>query len=297
MKTNPEITSNRMVSFAVQTVMLSVCFVFLYHHTFRGLMYDWSADDNYSHGFLIPFIAGYMIWQKKAQLEKIVSKPSHWGLVFILSGIFLHIAGNIGAELFTMRFSIPVMLFGLILYLFGKETAREVWVPLAYLIFMIPIPSIIWNQMAFPLQLFAAKLTADIIYFIGIPVLREGNVLHLANTSLEVVDACSGLRSLTSLLALSAAFAYISSLKNISKWILFLSAIPIAVIVNIIRLTSTAMMARWIGAETAQGFLHDMSGMAVFAVAFVLLFAVSSVLTKTEKKMQVSPHGKEKDSA
>ncbi|MGE0083139.1 MAG: exosortase A [Desulfococcaceae bacterium] len=292
MKTNPEMTERRMTSPAVQTVMLSLSFALLYHHTISGLIHDWSSDENYSHGFLIPFIAGYMIWQKKTELKKIISAPGKWGLFFILFAIALHIAGNIGAEFFTMRFSIPVMLFGLVLYFFGKETAREVWVPIAYLIFMIPIPSIIWNHVAFPLQLFAAKLTANIIYFIGIPVLREGNVLHLANTSLEVVDACSGLRSLTSLLALSAAFAYIGSLKNPNKWILFLSAIPIAVLVNIIRLTSTAMMARWIGAETAQGFLHDMSGMLVFAVAFVLLFAVSYLLSKMEKKLQLS--GKEK---
>ncbi len=274
--------NSKLSSLFIQAGVLIFSFAVLYRHTISALIRDWSIDDNYSHGFLIPFITVYMIWQKKETLSGIIPEPSSRGLLLILPGIALHIAGNIGAELFTMRFSIIILLWGLLLYLFGKTVFRELFIPVSYLIFMIPIPAILWNKLAFPLQLFAATLTTELIYGIGIPVLREGNVLHLANTSLEVVDACSGLRSLTSLLALSAAFAYISSLKNISKWILFFSAIPIAVAVNIIRLTVTAMMAHWIGAETAQGFLHDMSGMVVFILAFVLLFAVSALLTKAE---------------
>ena len=152
--------------------------------------------------------------------------------------------------------------------------------PILYLVFMIPLPAIIWNKIAFHMQLFGSYLTEQVVVLMGIPIFREGNVLHLANTTLEVVDACSGLRSLTTLFALSAVFAILSSHSTFQKWILFLAAAPIAIFANIVRLSATALLASKYGGDVAQGFLHDFSGLVVFAVGIILLVTVSNMLKK-----------------
>ena len=267
----------------IQSMIVLSAFYLLYSHTIAKLVSDWSADPNFSHGFLIPFVALYMIWYKRDRLSRISVSPSVLGIVVIVLGMLGHIAGNLGAELFVQRVSMLVTLSGMIMYFYGVNIFRALLIPVAYLLIMIPIPAIIWNKLTFPLQLFAAARASEFIALIGIPVFREGNILHLANTSLEVVDACSGLRSLTSLLALSGAFAYIVPLKTVSKWILFFSAVPIAVAVNVLRLTVTAGTAVWIGEETAHGTVHDMSGLVVFGAALILVYLVFICLMKLEK--------------
>ena len=267
----------------IQIALLLAAFIFLFGHAIKEMVHDWSINDNYSHGFLVPLIAAYMIWQKKHQLSKIGAKPDGAGLLVILIGMCVFIVGNIGAELFITRTAIIITIVGLCIYSFGLRIATAVAVPLSYLMFMIPLPVIIWNKIAFPLQFFAARCTTLIVHCIGIPLLREGNVLYLSNTTLEVVDACSGLRSLTSLLALSAAFAYIVKLSRLNKWLLFLAAVPIAVIVNIVRLTATVLLAKYVGPETAHGFLHDLSGIIVFFLAIIIFYTMYAAMNKIER--------------
>jgi exosortase len=267
----------------LQIGVLVASFAAVYAHTVVRLVEDWSVDPNFSHGFFIPPIAAYMLWQRRGELNEARREPSLWGLAALAAGMGIYVIGYVGAELFTMRFSMLVTFMGLALYLFGREIAWKVLIPVLYLLLMIPLPAILWNQIAFPMQLMASDLAAAAIQLISIPVLREGNILHLPETTLQVVDACSGLRSLTSLLALSGALAYIVPLSRFFKIVLFLLAFPIAVAVNIFRLTFTAAAAHWISPAMAEGFLHEASGLVVFAIALVLLFAAYLGLAKLER--------------
>ncbi len=268
----------------IQIGMIAASFICLYVNTFAMLIADWKTDDDFSHGFLIPIISGYLIWINRAKLTAVRIQPSSWGIAVICFALILYVAGILGAELFIQRSSMIVCLMGISLYLFGWKITKQVSFPLVYLFFMIPIPAIIWNQIAFPMQLMAAKLSASVIQLLGIAVLREGNILHLSNTSLEVVNACSGLRSLTALLALSAAFAYLSNLKLLSKWILFLSAAPIAIIVNIVRLTFTSILVDSYGSGILSGLVHELTGVMIFGIALISLWGCYQALSSIEKR-------------
>ena len=257
-----------------QIVLVLTSFFFMYAHAVTTLVSDWSNDPNFSHGFFIVPMALYMVWVKKEKLATMKLAPSNHGLFIIFIGMMIHLAGHTGAERFLMRFSMIITLGGILVFFLGWAFLRALTIPVIFLILMIPIPAIIWNKLAFPLQLLAAQLSAGLIQFIQIPVFREGNILQLANTSLEVVDACSGLRSLTALISLTGLFAYISPLTTLKKWVLFFSAIPIAVAVNVFRLTFTAAMAFWISPDMAHGFLHDISGMFIFVGALALVYLV-----------------------
>ena len=262
-------------------IVLSAALVALYLPFLTKLVTEWGTNDDYSHGYFIPVLTIYFIYSMRAELRNLAFTPNNFGAIIVAAGLAQLLVAKIGTEYFLQRTSLIIVLLGLVLFLLGRQYFKKLFVPLAYLIFMVPLPAIIWNKIAFPMQLFASAITERVVYLLGIPIYREGNILHLAETTLEVVAACSGLRSLVTMFALSAALAILSSLSTTKKIILFASAVPIAIFANICRLTFTALLATQMGSDAAQGFLHEFSGIMVFLLGLGLLGAVNWLLLKS----------------
>lgn len=268
----------------ISVAVMGIAFGILFGDTIVGLARDWYINDNYSYGFYVPFISAYLIWQKRSAFHTDILQPSRVGFAIFLAAMLLFVIGNVGAEQFTERTAMVLTIAGLWFYFFGKSLTVTMAMPLAYLMFMIPLPAIIWNQVSFPLQLLASQQASSFSQWIGIPVLREGNILHLSNTVLQVVDACSGLRSVTTMLALSTFFSYTMNRKNINRLLIVLSAVPIALLLNIIRLVATVVLAKYFNPEIAQSFLHDLSGYFTFFIGLVLIYGLCSAVSVFEKR-------------
>jgi exosortase len=247
---------------------------------FAKLLHDWWYDDNYSHGFLIIPIALYLAWERRRRFAETVNRPSLTGLVVVIGSLGVLTAGILGSELFLTRISIIGTVTGSVLFLFGWSRLKVLAFPLAFLVLMIPLPAIVFNQIAFPLQLVASRVGEFTLSSIDIPVLREGNVLVLANTSLEVAQACSGIRSLVSLLTLGIIFGYFTDQRAWVRVALALSTIPIAIVANGARVAGTGIAAHQFGPAAAEGFLHEFSGWAVFLVAFGMMLALHRGIVK-----------------
>jgi exosortase len=247
------------------------------------LVSDWYQDPNYSHGFLVPLISAFLIWKKRKELAEIPNRSSGWGIFLIAVGMILFILGNGATEYFTVRFSLVVTIFGIALYLFGRPVVSKIWFALIFLLFMIPIPYVLYFSIAFPLQLLASKVTTVLLNLIGMSVVRQGNIINLPNQTLEVAEACSGMRSLVSLLALGAIYAYMTQKRTSGKVILFLSTIPIAVFGNIFRVFATAVIVYTTDIHVTDEPLHSIMGASVFVVVIVLLFIFGAVLRRLLK--------------
>jgi exosortase A len=252
----------------------------LYWSVIRSLVDAWSTDDNYSHGFFIVPLALYFAWERRARIIASPQEPSMFGLVVVAGSLFLLIAGLLGAELFLSRVSIILTLAGAILFLFGWRTLRVLAFPLLFMLLMVPLPAIIFNKIAFPLQLLASHVGESSVRALDIPILREGNVLILANAKLEVAEACSGIRSLVSLFTLGIVFGYFVDNRVWVRTVIALSAIPVAILANGLRVASAGVAAHNYGTAGVEGLFHEFSGWVVFVVAFLMMFALQRLLQR-----------------
>jgi exosortase len=257
-----------------------VAFALLYGPVLVRLSQDWLHDDNYSHGVLIIPLAAYFAWERRARLRVLAAAPSSslFGLVVVAGAAALLLGGLLGAELFMTRVSMLAALGGAVLFVYGWPMLRALFFPLAFLILMVPIPAIVFNQIAFPLQLLASRVGEAGLNVFNVPVLREGNVMILANTTLEVAEACSGIRSLVSLLTLGIVLGHFTDPRGGVRWAIALASIPIAIVTNGLRVAGTGIAAHYIGPEAAEGFFHEFSGWLVFIVAFVLVFLTARLI-------------------
>ena len=252
----------------------------VYWSVIRGLVSAWSTDDNYSHGFFIVPLALYFAWERRRAIAAAPVRPSPLGLIVVAASLFMLVAGLLGAELFLSRVSIIGTLAGAILFLFGWPMLRIVFFPLAFMLLMIPLPAIIFNKIAFPLQLVASHVGEYTISSLDIPILREGNVLILANATLEVAEACSGIRSLVSLFTLGIVFGYFVDRRIWVRAIIALSAIPVAILANGLRVASAGIAAHNFGSAGVEGLFHEFSGWVVFVLAFLMMFGLQRLLQR-----------------
>lgn len=282
-------------------ILVGLSLLFLYANVLMKLGRDWWTDENYSHGLLVPFVIGFIVWTEFDQLVDSAKKTNiRLGLGVILFALLMLLGGSLGAELFTQRISFVLMLVGVVIYFFGAKIIQFLIVPFALLLFSIPIPQIIFNKIAFPLQIWASQAAVWGIRLFEVPTVRKGNVIEILPNgatqiiALEVVEACSGIRSLMTLVTLALVLAYftresrfdvekgwLSYLKNPDfqrAVILMLAAIPIAVLTNAARVTATGILTYYYGKQATESTWHDASGWIVYVVALVLLIALNSGL-------------------
>ena len=264
--------------------VITLAIVAVFWQVLVRLVDAWIVDGNYSHGFLIIPIALYLVWERRAQLSAAAPRPSWMGLAVFAGGILILLAGLWGSELFLSRFALIPVIAGIVWFVLGWNHLKILLFPIAFLLLMIPIPSIIFNQIAFPLQMFASRVGEWAISVVGIPVLREGNVLILAHTTLEVAEACSGIRSLVSLITLGIVYGYFMDPRAWVRILIVVSAVPVAIVANGARVAGTGMAAHWIGKEAADGFFHEFSGWIVFLFAFVMILVIQKFIVKVAPK-------------
>ncbi|SPD74996.1 Exopolysaccharide synthesis membrane protein H (Exosortase) [uncultured Desulfobacterium sp.] len=278
---NPSKYSNHISAFLL--ILMVSTFIFAFYPAWKNLILAWSSSDEYSHGFLMVPVALYIVWRKKAKLVSMKIQPSNWGLAFIIFSLSCYLFAYF-AEISTLSsLSIVLVIIGTLLYLLGYPILKELFFPIFLLLFMIPIPAQIYSSLTVPLQLFVSKVSVAIAALLGVPIYREGNVLHLPDRTLQVVHACSGLRSMISLLTLSAVFGYLTLRSDALRTVLFISGIPVSILVNIFRVLLLVIAFYYFRFDLTTGTVHTVFGMLIFVLALISLFAIKGALSLWDK--------------
>lgn len=268
-------------------ILLCLVVLALYGPVVNRLMRQWSYDSNYSHGWLVPIFSGYLIWRKRENLPRLNGRPSWFGLFVVVSSLGLLSIGQLGAELFLTRISLLGTIVGIVLFFGGWPTLRALAFPLSFLLFMIPLPALVFNQLVFPLQLLASRFATACLEGINVvPVLREGNLLILPNYTLQVVEACSGIRSLISLMALGLGFGYLAEQNSWIRIALLAAMVPVAIVSNGIRVMATALLVHYRGITVAEGFYHSFSGWVIFLAAVTMLLTLHAALNSLRRRFE-----------
>jgi exosortase len=254
--------------------ILGILLVMLYAGVFGKLIHDWYILPDFSHGFLIPFFAVYLVWSRWDELNRAPVQPTWKGIPLILLAMLTLLAGVFGAELFLSRISFVMLSAGLVWTFAGGKMLRLLAFPILVLLLAIPIPAVLFNQITFPLQLLASRLASDLLPLLHVPVLREGNIIELPAMKLEVAEACSGIRSLMSLFTLAVIYGYLLEKSFGRRVLLALASIPIAVAANALRIVGTGLCVQYWDPNRALGFFHEFSGWLMFVVSLFGIFLV-----------------------
>lgn len=252
--------------------------VALYWKILHAMVIQWWDDPNYTHGFLVPLFSFYLVWRQRAVLRELPRSGSLLGIPVILLGVAVLYLGDLGADNFLMRTSLIVILAGLVLFHLGRPILRAILFPFAFLFFMVPLPGVIFYSVTFPLQHLAARQAAWTLDALGVPVFLDGNIIHLAQLSLGVTEACSGIRSLISLFAGAAAWAYLFLPLGWSMVFFVTATLPITIFANAARVVLTGLIGQNFGVEYASGFFHEFAGLVIYAFAFACLLGTYSLI-------------------
>ena len=265
-------------------ILLAALVLLLYRAVLPALIRDWRTMPDFSHGFIVPIFSAFLLFRDRARLTQVPKKPTWSGLIVVAVALAWLLVGVLGAEVFLSRTSGIVLIAGIALTFWGWPRLRILAFPLAFLIFAIPIPAIIFNQITFPLQLLASRFAAEMLPLLQVPVLRDGNVIRLPAMSLEVAEACSGIRSLMSLGTLAIIYGVFLEKAIWKRVALVLASVPIAVFANAARIIGTGLCVQYWDPVKALGFFHEFSGFVIFGFSLAMLFAVHKGLSLVGKE-------------